>query len=78
MDTPQEKASSLLAKFKTYEFAYLCTEEVIGGLYDEGIREPEYWYSVQKELDTLSGKIDESVTEKYNMITNITEFRKIL
>lgn len=42
--------------FKDYKLAYSCTEECVGALYDEGIREPQYWYDVQEELDRLNLK----------------------
>lgn len=33
--------------------AQVCTEEIIIELYDNGIREPQFWYEVQRELDAL-------------------------
>ena len=53
---PKEKAESLMIIFKDYKLAYSCTEECVGALYDEGIREPQYWYDVQEELDRLNLK----------------------
>ena len=35
------------------ECAEICTEEIIGELYDRGIRETQYWYNVQDELKEL-------------------------
>ena len=55
--TAKEKAIELVTTFLgSYYLAYKCTEEIIGVLYDEGIREPKYWYEVQKEIDKLENE----------------------
>lgn len=51
---PKEKAQELLLIFNNnYKLAYACTEEIIGALYDEGIRKPQCWYDVQTEINLL-------------------------
>lgn len=42
-----------LDKTQAIKCAYACTEEIIMRLYDEGIREPQFWYDVQDELNKL-------------------------
>lgn len=49
---PKEKAIQLIKDFGIN--AYLVTEEIVMGLYDEGIKEPQYWYDVQKEIDLFN------------------------
>lgn len=51
---PNIKARELVDLFKSKELAYNCTEEIIGALYDVNIRQPEYWYKVQEEINLLS------------------------
>lgn len=57
-DLAADKAKQLFADFNSdYNLAYKCTEEIVMGLYDFGIREPEYWYEVQRELDKIRDAI---------------------
>lgn len=49
--TSKEKAKELYDEFG--KLAERVTEEIIGALYDWGIREPKDWYDVQEELNKL-------------------------
>lgn len=52
MESPIEKAQQLISDFGI-DLAYKCTEEIIGALYDEGNRQPQYWYDVQTEINNI-------------------------
>jgi hypothetical protein len=60
-DTPEY----IKAKELYYEFGDCVdrvTEEIIGALYDVGIRNPTYWHKIQLEIKNIQESEDESDT----------------
>lgn len=55
-----EMVEYLLKNLKTKENMIFCTEEILGALYDEGIKEDAgtrpFWYSVQIKINEYFDK----------------------
>ena len=64
--TPKDKAIELVAEMimasvgspmvtnvQAKKLAYACTEQIIMALHEHGIREPQYWYDIQSEIEKI-------------------------
>ena len=58
MDLAKEKAKELYHEFG--DCVDRVIEEIIGALYDVGVRNPKDWYEIQEEIRNIQESEDES------------------